>query len=40
MPELAEQAVINVLNAHKINIGKDLELKLADRHKPSSYISF
>lgn len=40
VPELAEQAVINVLNAHKINIGKDLELKLADRHKPSSYISF
>lgn len=40
VPELAEQAVVNVLNAHKINIGKDLELKLADRHKPSSYISF
>ena len=40
VPELAEQAVINVLSANKINIGKDLELKLADRHKPSSYISF
>ena len=40
VPELAEQAVINVLSAHKINIGKDLEIKLADRHKPSSYISF
>lgn len=40
VPELAEQAVKNVLNAHDLEVGEDLELRLADRHKPSNYISF
>jgi phosphoribosyl 1,2-cyclic phosphodiesterase len=37
-PELAYQTVVNILNENKINIGKDIILSLADRHKPSSYI--
>ena len=40
VPELAEQAVKNVLSAHNLEVGKDLELRLADRNKPSNYISF
>lgn len=40
VPELAKQAVINVLNSHEISIDKDLEIKLADRHKPSNFIRF
>lgn len=39
-PELAYQTVINVLNENNIKIGHDVLLTMADRSKPSSYISF
>lgn len=40
VPELAYKSVLNVLNENQLKVGKDLTLKLADRYKPSSYISF
>lgn len=40
VPELAYRAVKNILDQRSLNIGKDLEIKLADRNKPSSYIAF
>jgi phosphoribosyl 1,2-cyclic phosphodiesterase len=39
-PDLAYQTVLNVLNDNKVKIGKDIFLTMADRSKPSSYISF
>ncbi|MGL5243581.1 MAG: MBL fold metallo-hydrolase, partial [Sarcina sp.] len=40
VPELAYATVLNVLNENKLKLGKDLNLKMADRYKPSSYIKF
>lgn len=40
VPELAYRSVLNILEENSLEIGKDLTLKLADRHKPSSYIKF
>ena len=40
VPELAYRAVKNILDKESLTIGKDLEIKLADRNKPSSYINF
>lgn len=39
-PDLAYQTVINVLNENNVKIGEDVFLTMADRSKPSSYISF
>lgn len=39
-PDLAYQTVINILNDNKVKIGEDVFLSMADRSKPSSYISF
>lgn len=38
-PDLAYQTVLNVLNENNIKVGSELMLNMADRHKPSSYIS-
>ncbi|MPQ43406.1 MBL fold metallo-hydrolase [Clostridium tarantellae] len=40
VPELAYTTVLNVLNENKIAVGKGLNLRMADRYKPSSYIKF
>ena len=40
VPELAYKAVTNILDEESLVLGKDLEIKLADRNKPSSYINF
>lgn len=40
IPELAYESVIRVLESESLRVGEDLTLKLAERHKPSSYISF
>lgn len=40
VPELAYKSVLNVLNENQLKVEEDLTLKLADRYKPSSYISF
>lgn len=39
-PDLAYQTVLNILNENNINIGKDVAISLAERHKPSNYIEF
>lgn len=40
MPELAYRSVLNILEENGLDVGSDLTLKLADRYKPSNYISF
>ena len=40
VPELAYRSVLNILEENSLEVGKDLNLKLAHRHKPSSYIKF
>lgn len=40
VPDLAYRSVLNILEENSLQLGKDLNLKLADRHKPSSYINF
>lgn len=39
-PDLAYQTVINILNDNNIKLDKDIFLTMADRSKPSGYISF
>ncbi|MFD3155455.1 MBL fold metallo-hydrolase [Haloimpatiens sp. FM7330] len=39
-PELAYQTVANILQENGIKIGKDIELSIAQRDKPSSCVNF
>ncbi len=39
-PELAYQTVVNLLTERKIKLGKDVNLSMADRNKPSNHIEF
>lgn len=39
-PDLAYQTVLNILNDGGLKQGKDIELKVAERSKPSAYINF